>query len=127
MQDALIKRIMEIRPIKPDRKLFVGENKSDRGTSEEKLKKVYNIKIANAVLTIVNDNVVDYWPDEEDMHEHYSNKQLSIPILNDCVGSCVAPCKRDCVLFDYLKCGREEFDFTLPTTSELTDVATVKK
>ena len=127
MQDALIKLIMEIRPIKPDRKLFVGGNKSDRGTSDTKLRRVYNIMPASAVGTIVNDTVADCWPDEEDMREHYSNKQLSIPILNDCIGNCVTPCKRGCVLFDYLKCGREEFDFTLPTTSELTDVVTRKK
>ena len=50
------------------------------------------------------------------MHEHYSNKQLSIPILNNCVDYCV--------LFVYIKSGLEEFDLN---TIELTDVATREK
>ena len=69
----------------------VEEYKSDRGSMGTKLRKVYSIKPANAVETIIN--VADCWSDEEDMHEHYSNNQLWIPILNDCVGNSVTICK----------------------------------
>ena len=103
-----------------------GDNRLDRETTDIKLRKVHNIALANAVETKVKDTVADCWPDEEDMHEHYSSK-LSIPILNDYVGHYVIPCKQACVLFEFIKCGSEEFNFTQSTTGELIDVATKKK
>ena len=40
IQDAFIKMIVEIRPIKLGRTLLVGESKSDRWTKDTKLRKM---------------------------------------------------------------------------------------
>ena len=53
------------------------------------------------------------------MHSHYFNKQPLVDNLLECVGQCIVPCPKICILPKLIKSDRIEFDFEIIDLTEL--------
>ena len=104
MQNRFTTLIKEICPIKYNiGNVFLGDSDRPCAICDTTLRKTYNTTPSTAFQMIFNDTTTDFYPAEELMHTHYSNKHALPYDLLDCYGGCISPCTKICILHLYIK------------------------